>query len=82
MYACCLQDIQYCPKRLGLRCLGVLQDSLVQTAYHVSVSRVVPIRYHEIEPLLLSLEEYLTSTKRCARYHHHLNLLSSRGCSS
>ena len=27
MYACCLQDIQYCPKRLGLRCLGVLQDS-------------------------------------------------------
>ncbi len=36
----------------------------MQPCYHVSLSRVVPIRYHEIEPLLLSLKEALTRTVR------------------
>ena len=36
----------------------------MQPCYHVSLSRVVPIRYHEIEPLLLSLNEALTRTVR------------------
>ena len=36
----------------------------MQPWYHVSLSRVVPVRYHEIDPLLLSLKEALACTQR------------------
>ena len=47
------------------KCVVMLQETLLRSSYHISLSRVVPIRYHEIEPLLLSIKEALIPTKRC-----------------
>ena len=41
-----------------------MQEVLVQPTYHISLSRVVSIRYPEIDPLLLSLQEALAGTAK------------------
>ena len=55
---------------------GLSQATLAQPSYHVSLSRVVPIRYHEIEPLLLSIKEALVPVQRCAHDTIHIILSS------
>ena len=40
------------------------QTSLVQPAYHISLSRTVPIDFNQIEPLVNSLNYHLSKTKR------------------
>ncbi|CAL8470436.1 g9978 [Coccomyxa elongata] len=41
-----------------------LEGSLAQPSYHLSLSRVVPVRYPHIQPLLASLKEHLSKTER------------------
>ena len=41
-----------------------MQAVLVQPTCHISLSRVVPIRYVDIDPLLLSLKEGLVGTAK------------------
>lgn len=40
------------------------EGTLVQPSYHLSLSRVVPVRYPHIQPLLASLKEHLAKTER------------------
>ncbi|BDA44476.1 U6 snRNA phosphodiesterase [Coccomyxa sp. Obi] len=40
------------------------EGPLVQPSYHLSLSRVVPVRYPNIQPLLASLKEHLAKTER------------------
>lgn len=39
----------------------------MQPSYHLSLSRVVPVRYAHIQPLLASLKEHLAKTERYGR---------------
>ena len=44
--------------------LCLVQKVLVQPVCHISLSRVVPIRYPEIDPLLLTLKEALAGAAK------------------
>lgn len=56
--------------------VGHVQGKLVQAEYHLSLSRTVAVRRHQIQPLVADLRRCLAETARRAAYSLALHLLS------